>query len=361
MDTFFDNFMTRNRRWNRLLWHSVFWLFFTLIYSSRITTIESDFWNAILQSVIFMPVVVAGTYFTTGVLFRKHFYKQKFMSFAVLFVISGIGFTLFSRFISYTIVVPYFYPQSMGRFQLFNPIQFIANFFSLYFIIAFAVIIILMSDWFKNEKLKDQVLKEKVATELQVLKSQIHPHFLFNTLNNLYGLILKGENDLALATLLKISSMLDYMLHEANAPTVALRREIEIIEDYIALERIRYGDRIHIAINKEGDFNGKVISPLLIFPFVENSFKHGTSESLENPWIDLSIAVIDNRLKLKLENSKSQPLSNQKREHGGGIGISNVRKRLDLLYNGSYDLKISDEERRYTVVLKLNLGSLKHL
>jgi two-component system LytT family sensor kinase len=331
-----------------------------LIYSSRIPTIESNFWDAILQSMIFLPVIMAGTYFTTGVLFRKYFFKKKFIDFIALLFISGIVVTLLSRIVSYAIVVPYFYPKSISNFHFFSPIDLIANFVNLYFIIAFAVIVILMADWFKSEQLKEQALKEKIEAELQVLKSQIHPHFLFNTLNNLYGLILKKENDLALATLLKISSMLDYMLHEANVPIVALRREIEIIEDYIALERIRYGDRINITVNIEGNYSGKIISTLLLFPFVENSFKHGTSESLENPWVSLSIITTNNRLTVKLENSKSQPLPDQKRDRTGGIGISNVRKRLDLLYNGSYELNISDEERRYIVVLKLNLGSLEH-
>jgi LytS/YehU family sensor histidine kinase len=298
---------------------------------------------------------MAGTYFTTDVLFRKYLFKKKFIGFIALFIISGMVVTLLSEMVSYAIVMPYFYPKFSDSFQFFNPIDMIANFANLYFIIAFAVVIILMSDWFKSEQIKEQVLKEKIEAELQVLKSQIHPHFLFNTLNNLYGLILKGENDLALATLLKISSMLDYMLHEANAPVVALRREIEIIEDYIALERIRYGDRIKITVNVEGEYSGKTISPLLLFPFVENSFKHGASEALENPWVNLIITTTDSRMTLKLENSKSQPLPTQKRENTGGIGISNVRKRLDLLYNGSYDLNISDEERRYTVILSLNL------
>jgi two-component system, LytTR family, sensor kinase len=344
-----------------MLWHSVFWLFFTLIYSSRIPTIESNFWDAILQSMIFLPVIMAGTYFTTGVLFRKYFFKKKFIGFIALFLISGGVVTLASRIVSYAIVVPYFYPKSIGSFHFFAPIDMIANFVNLYFIIAFAVIVILMADWFKSEQLKELVLKEKIEAELHVLKSQIHPHFLFNTLNNLYGLILKNENELALATLLKISSMLDYMLHEANVPIVPLRREIEIIEDYIALERIRYGDRIKITMNIEGDFNGKNVSPLLLFPFVENSFKHGTSESLENPWVSLSITTTGSLLTVKLENSKCQPPPNQERERTGGIGISNVRKRLDLLYNGSYELKISDEERRYAVILNLNLGSLVHI
>jgi two-component system, LytTR family, sensor kinase len=355
MNTIGDNFMTRNRSWNKLLWHSVFWLFFTLIYSSRIPTIGTKFWDAILQGACFMPVIMAGTYFTTEVLFRRYFFKKKFFGFVAFFIVSGIAVTLLSQIVSYAIVVPYFYPKSVGSFPFFDPIDLIANFVNLYFIIAFAVMIILMSDWLKSEQLKEQALKEKVEAELEVLKSQIHPHFLFNTLNNLYGLILKEENELALATLLKISSMLDYMLHEANAPIVALRREIEIIEDYIALERIRYGDRISITVNVEGDYSGKTISPLLLFPFVENSFKHGASEALDNPWVNLSITILDSRMTLKLENSKSLPLPIQKPGGKGGIGISNVRKRLDLLYGGSYNLKISDEERRYTVVLNLNL------
>ena len=199
-----------------------------------------------------------------------------------------------------------------------------------------------------------QTEKEKLTAELQLLKAQVHPHFLFNTLNNLYALTLR-KSDGAPEMVLKLSGLLSYMLYECNATEVPLEKEIRMLENYVDLEKLRYGSRLDVSLNFTGDIRGKTITPLLLIPFVENAFKHGSSEQLEQAWISLDLAVEGNRMSFKLVNSKD---ANESPGGGaGGIGLVNVRKRLELIHANNYELKITPQEETFLVYLSLELGS----
>ena len=134
------------------------------------------------------------------------------------------------------------------------------------------------------------MIREKINAELQLLKAQVHPHFLFNTLNNIYSFILNGS-DRAPEMIKKLSSLLHYILNDCNQQLVSLEKELSMIQDYIALEQIRYGDRLNLSMHIQGSAKDKMISPLLLIPFVENSFKHGTSRMLTHPWVKLDISL----------------------------------------------------------------------
>ena len=195
----------------------------------------------------------------------------------------------------------------------------------------------------------DQIYK-KVTAELQLLKAQVHPHFLFNTLNNIYSFSLESSPKTP-GLILKLSSLLSYMLYDCKAEEVLLEKEIEIMKNYIDLEKERYGNKIEISWDIEGDVKDKYIAPLLMLPFLENAFKHGTSEQLEKPWLSVDISVKNDILKCKIVNSKNEyvPVSNH------GIGIQNVKKRLTFIYPGKHELKMNDEGNFFVVSLLIGL------
>jgi two-component system, LytTR family, sensor histidine kinase AlgZ len=192
--------------------------------------------------------------------------------------------------------------------------------------------------------------QEKITAQLQLLKAQLHPRFLLNTLNNIYSFALHNSPKTP-QMVLKLSSLLSYMLYDCKAEEVRLEKEVEVMKNYIELEKERYGDIIEISINIEGDIQDEYISPLLILPFLENAFKHGMSDQHERPWMSVDIAVKDHTLTCKVVNSKNEFLPFQE----NGVGISNVKKRLEFLYPGKYNLKLADEGEFFVVSLLLEL------
>jgi len=204
--------------------------------------------------------------------------------------------------------------------------------------------------WLLKQREFLQVQQEKITAELQLLKAQVHPHFLFNTLNNIYSFSL-DRSPKTPELILKLSSLLSYMLYDCKAEEVRLEKEVEIMKDYIDLEKERYGNTIEISWTAEGDISANFISPLLMLPFLENAFKHGASEQIEKPWMGVDISVTNNILKFKITNSKNEYISHS----NNGIGINNVKKRLELLYPGKYELKINDEGDFFAVSLMVKL------
>jgi hypothetical protein len=205
--------------------------------------------------------------------------------------------------------------------------------------------------WLVKQREFLQAQQEKITAELQLLKAQVHPHFLFNTLNNIYSFSLEGSPKTP-ELILKLSSLLSYMLYDCKAEEVRLEKEVEIMKDYIDLEKERYSNTIEISWNVEGDIRDNYISPLLMLPFLENAFKHGASEQIEKPWLGVDISVANNLLKFKITNSKNEYIPHS----SNGIGINNVKKRLELLYPGKYELKINDEGDFFAVSLMIKLS-----
>jgi LytS/YehU family sensor histidine kinase len=220
---------------------------------------------------------------------------------------------------------------------------------------GFAVIIKMMKrDWLKQQETL-QVAREKAKAELQLLKSQIHPHFLFNTLNNVYFLTLTTSQK-APEMLEKLADMLRYILNECNRSYVPLGKEIKMIEDYVALEKMRYGDRLKMDLQIKGEYDNKMISPLLLIPIVENSFKHGASKMLEYPWINLNITIDGHYLFCLISNSRPNEIFQS--QHQKHIGLNNVKKRLQLLYPTTHELKIAESIESFEVFLKISLEEM---
>jgi len=219
-----------------------------------------------------------------------------------------------------------------------------------------AVIIKMMKrGWLKQQE-TSLVAREKATAELQLLKAQIHPHFLFNTLNNIYFFTLTSPQK-APEMLMKLSDILQYIINECNQPLVPLAKELKLIEDYMALEKIRYGEHLKMELEINGDYNHKMITPLLLIPLVENSFKHGASKMLSEPWVNLKINVEEQYLYFVLSNSRPDELTLP--QLNGRIGLTNVKKRLQLLYPAAYELNIAEGKNSFEVFMKIKLGESK--
>jgi len=188
-----------------------------------------------------------------------------------------------------------------------------------------------------------------------MLKDQVNPHFMFNTLNNLYGLIERNPRH-AQEMVLGLSRILHYMLHESNNSLVSLRKEMNCVRDYIELEKIRYPGNLAVSINQDQKTECLNVVPLVIFPFVENSFKHGASETLDTAWINIDCSVYKDDFVFKIENARHTLQSDSSKP--GGIGLNNVRRRLELLYGEDHSLQIIDGHDTFLVVLKIRLSRM---
>jgi sensor histidine kinase YesM len=188
-------------------------------------------------------------------------------------------------------------------------------------------------------------------TELKLLKSQIHPHFLFNTLNNLYSLALE-KSDRTPDLIIRLADMLSYIIYEGSYEKVPLTKEIEFIKSYIELQKVRY-ESCDITFKVDGEINGSLIAPMILHTFIDNSFKHGADKDTGNPWIRISLSIRNGSLFLNVVNSIHEYSSSDIKT--SGIGISNTMKRLDLLYLGRNELKIDKSDNKYSVSLRLDL------
>jgi two-component system, LytTR family, sensor kinase len=195
-----------------------------------------------------------------------------------------------------------------------------------------------------------QLMKEKLETELKFLRNQTNPHFLMNTLNNIYALARKKSDDTPEA-ILKLSDLLQFILYKSTSPFISLAEEVEIIEHYLKLEQLRYTNRLNICFKKNIDQGSYQISPLLLLPFVENSFKHGISETRFETFIHIKLMVEKGKLNFEIENSKEriEPAKEKSK-----IGLCNVQRQLELTYR-DFKLDVMDEENTFKVQLAIDL------
>ena len=214
----------------------------------------------------------------------------------------------------------------------------------------------IMTDWIAENRKKQEAENETMQSELRFLKSQINPHFLFNTLNSLYALTLK-KSDKAPDIVIKLSEMMRYMLYECNEPEVPLRKEINYLRNYLDLERLRQREGIDITLDVQGPVVDQQIAPLLLIPFLENSFKHGINAAIQGGFVHATLQVEPRAIRFDLENTKgsSMPRSPDAARPSGGIGLVNVRRRLELLYSERYELEISETPGTYAIRLILKL------
>lgn len=221
-------------------------------------------------------------------------------------------------------------------------------------LVLFSTMLKVFTDWWRYQQEKQVLLTQTIQSELRFLKTQINPHFLFNTLNNLYALTLK-KSDSAPEIVLKLSEIMRYMLYECNEKRVPLVREIQYIRNYLDLERLRQPKGVEINFETNGNIANQLIAPLIFIPFLENAFKHGLTNNIAGGFVRMQLNVLDEDLEFIIENSKPEGLPRQVHPRSGGIGLTNLRQRLQMIYPENYTLQIDDRPDKYAVQLLLKL------
>jgi two-component system LytT family sensor kinase len=209
-----------------------------------------------------------------------------------------------------------------------------------------------MDDWFIHERIRSSLEKQNLRLELDFLKSQVNPHFLFNTLNNIQSFIVQDDKPKSIELIGRLSDFMRFALYECDEEYIDLDKEISMLKDYVELERVRCDDRVSISFVATGNFDDFQIPPLLLMPFVENAFKHGADNQLEQSWINILIRLQDNKLQLKVSNNFIVAANEEK---PGGIGLQNVTKRLQHYFPGKNSLRAASKGNIFDADLSINL------
>ncbi|SKB80925.1 sensor histidine kinase [Dyadobacter psychrophilus] len=329
------------------LLHAAYWIFITgfFIYEKRYLIYKASMPYFVICVVgrILMLIVIAYLnlhYFLPNLLLKK-----RYGLYVTAVFLSILGYLLMQSLFDF-----YLYGYVIGPMRNSNWIETLSyNFFSTLWYVGLMLALKLSLDWYEQQRILQKITVEKLQAEVNFLRSQVNPHFLFNVLNNLYALTLK-KSDLAPDVVLKLSEMMEYMLYDSDNSRVLLQKEIGYLNTYLELEKLRFGDHSDIILNVSGDVNGQVIAPLLLLPLVENAMKHGVSQQNGTAWLHGDLRVNKSSLKMDIENSKPAihvPVGK------GGIGLDNLRKRLELLYPAKHTLKTQDKGNSFLVNLEI--------
>jgi sensor histidine kinase YesM len=334
--------------WNRISRHLVYWGFWLLFYCIlNGSQFGKNYVDWLLFELETMPVKLPVVYFVAYFLLPKFIPNKAYLKFSIGMVFTAIvGSALIA-------VIFIYFPYGLRKNLTMTMGRFIYQIVDLLYIVSFVVAIKLVQEYARQKRENTILAEEKVKSELQMLKNQLQPHFLFNNLNNIYSLVISNDSQ-AGGAILQLSDILSYMLYECYAEKVAIDKEIQLIKNYIELEKVRYGQRLDLSMTVEGDHFSKGISPLLLIPFVENAFKHGVAKTAEKSWIRIHLDVSEHELSLMVENNYPTIEKEGMPMLKSGIGIENLKKRLDILYPNHHAMSIH-ENGTYLVNLKIQL------
>lgn len=342
---------------------TLFWLCAVLLLTFIYGTAYQSYWLGISTVIMLLPVHIGYYHVISGPIFTRLFLPGRYLLTLVAIVASLVLAALLYRLVEIFISDPFifrYYAQSDPDFtwakldgpwheQLLRPTDFVNAVERSNVIVWIGIALKFVLLWFERREAAFQA-------ELNFLKGQLHPHFLFNSLNNLYAFALASSSKTP-EIILQISNVLRYMLYECSSEKVPLKRDIEILRDYINLEQMRYESRLDLNLDITGDVHSQLITPLLMFPLVENAFKHGAGETIGMPWINIEINADARHLNFKISNSKSDVAeTGKKTANPGAIGLKNIRKRLDLLYPGRHRFEWFDEQDVFLAELELSLS-----
>ena len=332
-----------------LFWIGV-WFFFVYFFSYNSNNTNYITWF----SSFLLPITMVTTYFVIYYLIPKYLLTKKY-NFFILYSIYTLIFSAY--FIIMATLMSFIFLSDM-EFKKMPPMSrnYIFVLILVYLVVFIVSFISLLSHNFKtiaeNKELQNKILATQLeikSQELNYLKKQIHPHFLFNTLNTIYGFALKQSKDTP-EIILKLSNLLDYILYQVNKPQVSLEEEILHIKEYIDLEKIRFQDTLKVSFESSEISSEKQIAPMLLIPFVENAFKHG---NLINGFLHIKIKLnlIGDELHFEIQNTFLKDNTQTIKE---GLGLINIKKRLDLLYKNNHKLNIEQSNQFYKVNLIIN-------
>jgi hypothetical protein len=330
--------------------HLIYWTLFVLI-GSYVFSYRQNFPYIfyLLNLLVHLPVLLLYTYFVVYLLVPNFLLRRRFGYFFALMAAASSLASLLKMYVSKNIYFALFIPKALYPEQWYTADAFLVN---LLWIMGPAMLFAMFKyykEWIRSQDISNEAERKRMATELQVLKGQLNPHFLFNTLNNLYSLAL-SKSDKTAVVVAKMSDMFRYILYECNTIEVPVYKELKLIEDYIELEQIRYSDRLSVQFDKAVDNRNYLVPPMLLYSIVENCFKHGSSPDPDQPWIKISLKVKNNRL--TFETSNSIP-TRTKKFNTEGVGLLNSKRRLELIYPEQHRLTTRDENDKFYVSLEI--------
>jgi len=340
--------------------HILFWLAY-LFFKSYVefawlsspggtTPIIERWWMAFFGEVSQLIIKIPLCYFIIYLVNNLATKPRK----AILNILAGmVAFAIaviLQRFLIIKFILPHLYHEETSTAFIFNWQRMITTFLDLVFIVGIAVAVKEYRLSQRSREREKGLIKEKLEAELKFLRTQTNPHFLFNTLNNIYALARKKSDDTA-DVVLKLSKLLRFMLYESKKNSISLAEELRVLNDYIELEKIRYNERLTIRFTRSIDDDAQPIAPLILLPFVENAFKHGASETRFNSFIHIHAQLQKGQLIFTIENSREEEGEEKITEN---IGLTNVRRQLELMYP-EHSLNVEPGKKIFKIALTINL------
>jgi sensor histidine kinase YesM len=331
-------------------YHIWFWLSYFAFNVIRWGSYYEDYWYSFKSNLVTFSLSMILVYFNIYFLFPKFIVTKKYKKYILFLLITLCVFYIVRTELIYVLINKNVWPESETPQKAYSFNHIVVVFLIGIYDIALVTTIKLTTDWIYERKRVENLQKVQLKTELQFLKAQIQPHFFFNTLNNLYALTLE-KSDTAPRVVLKLSEIMQYVLYDVKEPKISLLTAINYIQNYLDLERLRYSDKITTKINIIGNIENVLVPPLIFLPFIENCFKHGANNN-EHLEVDISFENLSDKwLIFKVENSfeNKVALDNNKKS---GIGIQNVKRRLELLFKDKFELKTNIVKQKFQVYLK---------
>ncbi len=331
-----------------ILTHLGFWCLHLIVWGLIDTAYAPSFWDTIDGNALGILFFATGVYVNMYLLIPKLLLRRR-LALYVLFV------SLLILIISYTAgqFFGWYYQSIHAETGLFfKSVQGMSTLGSEFLVVyGFSTCLYFINEWYIKERKLRELESQNLKAELDMLKGQINPHFLFNALNSVHVLI-RTNPDLATTTLEKFSNLLSHQLYDVEKDKISLSQEVQNLDNFIQLQKLRHDDHVEVKWNCDGVFDGVLISPMLFLNFVENAFKHSSAKGDAKIKVDISLSLLKDQLSFNCVNSLAEEATEQ---HTIGLGIASVRRRLDIIYANRYELFTSKESNAYYVSLKLDL------
>jgi len=341
--------------WIRIGYHILFWGMYLLLNALVVSVLEGRSQFEFLPYYMYreafsLPVKLGLTYFIFYNIIPLYLDRSKL---GKLVAMTLVSFIIAALFYQLSLNAYYEYLEKKA-FTILQKQGLILAVFDLYITITSATIIKMIKLRYKSQEFEEQLMQEKLQSELNFLRAQTNPHFLFNTLNNLYVLARK-KSDRTSGAIMMLSKIMRFVLYDCRAHQIAVSDEAKVIQDYIELEKLRYNDRLTVLYEEDLDNPHALVAPLLLLPFVENSFKHGAHSTTGKADIHISLTLKNKELVFSVENTVDGEEETPAATGSSGIGLRNVQRQLDLLYPGRFSLISGREDSMYRAHLRISL------
>lgn len=347
-----------NRLYKISLWHHIiFWSIYFLFNTFRWGSYFNDYLYSLKTNLLGFPIHIALGYFNIYFLMPKFVFKRKYISYVVL-ILSAIFLMVLIKFnLTYFFISNEVWPEGPALIHTLTLNYTIDMMIGELYVITFVTAIKITLDFLKEHKRVTDLEKTQLETELQFLKTQISPHFFFNTLNNIHSLALE-KSEKTSKIILRLSELMRYLLYETKSRRQSLENEILCIQNYLDLERIRHDDLLEINMSISGDIQNKEIAPILLLTFIENAFKHGVNKNIGTVKIDIDFTIEKDFLYFTISNPLPAITKIKNTfDYSSGIGLENVKKRLTLGYDqNDYELTINNDNNKFTISLKIKVA-----